>query len=156
MIEKHATVSQSTSDDSAAHAQRSRQVVLEFYERLARDDSRVFDDLVHETFVNHAAASQGRDGFREVLMRIRDDFADHRVEIHRTVAEADLVTVHMTVKGVHRASTLPVIAGIEPTGRPVAVDFIHIFRVNTGALVEHWACRDELGLLRQLDAPTPW
>ena len=28
--------------------------------------------------------------------------------------------------------------------------FIHIWRVADGMLVEHWACRDDLGLLEQL------
>jgi len=32
----------------------------------------------------------------------------------------------------------------------VAWTFIHIWRVVDGTIVEHWACRDDLGLLEQL------
>jgi predicted SnoaL-like aldol condensation-catalyzing enzyme len=28
--------------------------------------------------------------------------------------------------------------------------FIHIWRVVDGKIVEHWACRDDLGVLEQL------
>jgi len=33
---------------------------------------------------------------------------------------------------------------------PTAWTFIHIWRVADGIIVEHWACRDDMGLLEQL------
>ena len=36
------------------------------------------------------------------------------------------------------------------TGRSAAWAFIHIWRVADGMLVEHWASRDDMGLLEQL------
>ncbi len=41
------------------------------------------------------------------------------------------------------------------TGRHVAWRFTHVFRIADGQLVEHWATRDDLGLLRQLGAWPP-
>jgi predicted ester cyclase len=32
----------------------------------------------------------------------------------------------------------------------VAVELVHIFRVRDGKIVEHWAVRDDLGLMKQL------
>ena len=29
-------------------------------------------------------------------------------------------------------------------------EFIHIWRVSDGVIVEHWACRDDMGLCEQL------
>jgi lactoylglutathione lyase len=29
--------------------------------------------------------------------------------------------------------------------------FIHIWRVADGVIVEHWACRDDMGLVEQLN-----
>jgi lactoylglutathione lyase len=42
------------------------------------------------------------------------------------------------------------LAGEAATGRPAAWAFIHLWRVANGLIVEHWACRDDLGLLVQL------
>jgi hypothetical protein len=41
------------------------------------------------------------------------------------------------------------------TGQDVAWEFVHIWRVQDGRIAEHWACRDDLGLLRQLGAWSP-
>ena len=57
---------------------------------------------------------------------------------------------HVTLHGTHRASTMPLLADTPVTGRSAAWAFIHIWRVADGMLVEHWACRDDLGLLEQL------
>ena len=57
---------------------------------------------------------------------------------------------HLTVHGTHRASTMPLLADVPPSGRPAAWTFIHIWRVADGMIVEHWACRDDMGLLDQL------
>ena len=56
----------------------------------------------------------------------------------------------MTLHGTHRGSTMPLLAGREPTGRPIAWRYLHLWRVVDGLVVEHWAYRDDLGLLAQL------
>lgn len=45
---------------------------------------------------------------------------------------------------------MPLLAGREPTGRPIAWRYLHLWRVVDGLVVEHWAYRDDLGLLAQL------
>ena len=45
---------------------------------------------------------------------------------------------------------MPLLAGTPASGRPAAWTFIHIWRVADGMIVEHWACRDDMGLLEQL------
>ena len=50
----------------------------------------------------------------------------------------------------HRASTMPLLAGAPVSGKPTAWTFVHIWRVLDGLIVEHWACRDDMGLLEQL------
>lgn len=39
--------------------------------------------------------------------------------------------------------------GIAPTGKRVAAQQSHWFRVVNGTIVEHWAVRDDLGMLQQ-------
>jgi lactoylglutathione lyase len=53
------------------------------------------------------------------------------------------------MNGRHVASTMPLLAGLPPTGEAVRWDFIHIWRVEDDLIVEHWACRDDVGLLAQ-------
>jgi len=62
----------------------------------------------------------------------------------------DLVAQHLTLHGTHRESTMPLLAETTVTGRQMAWTFIHIWRVCDGLIVEHWACRDDMGLLEQL------
>ena len=50
---------------------------------------------------------------------------------------------------------MPLLAGTEPTGVEVSWTFIHIWRVEDDQIVEHWACRDDLGLLHQIGAWPP-
>ena len=130
-------------------------MVEELFRRERAGDDQVLDELVAENFVNHAAGSQGRAGLRQILDNIRHDFGDEGAEHHHLLADGDLVVHHVTVRGVHRASTMPLLAGTEPTGIEVAWTFIHIWRVEDDQVVEHWACRDDLGLLHQIGAWPP-
>ena len=130
-------------------------VIEELYRRRRAGDDHVLDDLVAEDMVNHAAGPQGREGLRQILDSIRHDLGEGDIEHHHLIAEGDLVADHLTVKGVHQASTMPLLAGTEPTGLDVSWMFIHIWRVVDGHIVEHWACRDDLGLLHQLGAWPP-
>jgi len=41
---------------------------------------------------------------------------------------------------------------VAPTGRAVRVDFVHVFRVADGRIVERWGVSDSATLLKQLGA----
>ena len=137
---------------TGTHSRSAREVVEELYRRQQAGDDTALDDLVATDLVNHAAGPQGREGLRTILRIIEVDLGPTEIEQHHLVAEGDLVTQHLTLHGTHRASTMPLLAGTPATGRRAAWTFIHIWRVADGIIVEHWACRDDLGLLRQLGA----
>jgi lactoylglutathione lyase len=130
-------------------------VVAELSRRLSAGDETVLDELVAADMVNHAAGPQGREGLRLILAIIEQDLGRPRVEEHHLIAEGEFVTQHLTLHGQHRASTMPLLAGIEPAKADVAWTFIHIWRVVDGRIVEHWACRDDVGLLGQIGAWPP-
>jgi lactoylglutathione lyase len=44
---------------------------------------------------------------------------------------------------------MPLLSGTEASGEPVTWTFIHLWRVVDGTIAEHWACRDDMGLLVQ-------
>jgi predicted ester cyclase len=132
----------------------AKDVVEELFRRQEAGDDTVLDDLVAEDMINHAAGPQGRDGLRLILGTIDHDLGPVTAEQHHLVGDGDLVAQHLTLHGVHRASTMPLLAETAVSGRPAAWTFIHIWRIADGMIVEHWACRDDMGLLDQLnDAP---
>ena len=128
----------------------ARNVVEELVRRQEENDVTVLDDLVAEDMVNHAAGPQGREGLRQILQTIEHDLGPISFEQHHLVAEGNLVVQHVTVHGTHRGSTMPLLDGIPVRARPAAWRFIHIWRVAGGMVVEHWACRDDMGLVEQL------
>lgn len=132
-----------------------RTIVDELTDRLAQGDQGAIDDLVALDMVNHASGLQGREGWKQILATIEVDLGPTTVERQLTIAEGDLITTQLTIHGTHRSSTMPLLTGVPVTGRSVAWEFIHIWRVAQDQIVEHWACRDDLGLLAQLGAWPP-
>jgi len=128
----------------------AKQVVAEMFRRQQTGDETALDDLMAVDMVNHAAGPQGREGLKQILNTIDEDLGPVTVEEHHLIGEGDLVAQHLTLHGTHRASTMPLLADAPVGGRPAAWTFIHIWRVVDGVIVEHWACRDDMGLLKQL------
>ncbi len=127
----------------------ARDIVDEMHHRQQAGDESVLDDLVAEDMVNHAAGPQGREGLRRILRMIQDDLGPVTMEQHHLVGDDDLVAQHLTLHGTHRGSTMPLLADVPVSNRPVSWTFIHLWRVANGTIVEHWACRDDMGLLDQ-------
>lgn len=132
-----------------------KEIVEELFRRRAAGDDAAVDELVAEDMVNHAAGPQGRVGWKQIIATIEKDLGPIEVEHHRLIAEGDLVAHHMTMTGTHQASTMPLLAGVPVTHEPVAWTYIHIWRIADGRVAEHWACRDDVGLLRQVGAWPP-
>jgi predicted ester cyclase len=128
----------------------AKDVVEEMFRRQQVGDDAVLDDLVAADMVNHAAGPQGREGLKRILRTIEGDLGPVAVEQHHLIGEGDLVAQHLTVHGTHRASTMPLLADVPVSGRSTSWTFVHIWRVVDGMIVEHWACRDDMGLLEQL------
>ena len=109
----------------------------------------VVEQVVHPDFHNHEAAADrpgGPDGFRDTARRLRRAFADLRIEPLDVIAEADKVVIRARVSG----RQVGPFAGMPVTGREFSVEHTHIMRIQDGKVVEHWANRDDSGMMRQL------
>ena len=126
-------------------------MVRHVFDRLQAGDDTVLDELVAEDFVNHAAPPQGRAGWRQTIAQVEHDLPRTGGEIHHLFGDDVHVCLHLSIHGVHAASTMPLLASVPVTGRTVTWRFVHIFRVEDGRIVEHWAARDDVDLLRQVD-----
>lgn len=91
-------------------------------------------------------APTGPDGIRGVVRWLRSAFPDLSYEILDSFGDRDRVALRCRARGTHSGEFL----GQAPTGRSFAVQQIHIFRVEDGRIAEHWACRDDAGMLHQL------
>lgn len=133
-------------------------------ERFARERVEVLfnrgeldrvEEFVTEDFVNHEAwegEDPGFEGFRLRLRRLRDAFPDMHMEVQEVVAGGDLVAYRAVLTGTHTGELL----GIAPTGRPFRTQHMHMLRMRDGRASEHWAVRDDLGMLIQLGiVPAP-
>jgi steroid delta-isomerase-like uncharacterized protein len=110
------------------------------------------DAVMASDYLNHAAVAEhqrGIAGAKHVLRWLIAAFPDTRFDIEGIVAEGDMVSIRGTASGTHEGEKL---WGIPPTGKRFAVQQAHWLRVADGKLVEHWAVRDDLGMMRQLGA----
>lgn len=115
-----------------------------------REDA-LLDEVLADDFVAHDAGPgmpPGRDAMRTLLRVWRRAFPDWRDTIQDIVAQDDLVVIRVRAAGTH----LGPIAGIAPTGLPVAWDIIEIVRVRDGRITEQWGQSNFPAVLERLRA----
>jgi steroid delta-isomerase-like uncharacterized protein len=133
----------------------SEALVRRFFEEFCTGRrSEVADELIAEDYVSHgpqAPPAQGRSGVRERVGRYQDAVDGHW-EVQEIFSVGDRVAARWKGTGTHRGELM----GIDPTGRPIAVDAISLFRIADGRIAEEWTVWDALGLLQQVGAvPAP-
>ena len=97
----------------------------------------------------------GREGLRRVLEDIHQTFPDWKTEIVDTVAVADSVIIRCKVSATHLGvGKLPIngglLVGVPPTGKRFEVQHIHWFKLRDGRIADHYATRDDIGMMQQL------
>ena len=128
-----------------------------FEDGLNRGDVDGIAQLTAPEFIDHdihveTGLSGGPEDMRQALIAIRRGFPDIHVTIEDIIAEGDQVVVRNTWRGTH----LGEFNGIAPTGNPVEVTGIVIWRIVDGLIAERRACIDTLSLLQQLGVlPNP-
>jgi aspartyl-tRNA synthetase len=82
----------------------------------------------------------------------RSAFPDRRTDIHRIVANADLVACHCTITSTHSGTYLDA----EPTGKRLVTRVMMFSRVEHGRLAETWAMSEGGNLYEQITGrPAP-
>jgi len=93
-----------------------------------------------------------RAAFEHYVSGVADGMPGYTFEIHDQIAQGDLVVNRITWRGIHGGE----LAGIAPTGRPLELQGINMFKVKDGRVVAQWAELDIFGLLQQIGAiPRP-
>jgi steroid delta-isomerase-like uncharacterized protein len=132
----------------------NKAIVVQLYEEVwNRGDLDLVDKLVAPNAVDHEpqrspGAPGGPQGLKAVVTMRRSAFLDDHYTIEDLIAEGDQVVARLTHTGTHLGAFLD----LPPTGKHIATPSIHILRFAYGQLVEHWASRDDMGLMQQLGA----
>ena len=114
-----------------------RELAEAFLAMLNRHDPDVVDRFVAVDYVNH---NRFVDDGREANRAFWAAFPDMTATMNDLVIADDRVVGRFTYRGTHRGPLF----GIPPTGRPVEMHSIDIWRVADGEFAEHW---DELNML---------
>ena len=139
-------------------AESNKAVVLRMIAASEREGLTAQAEFFAERVTNHGIPGT-REDVRMVLQDISTTFPDARFELLDAVAEAEWVVVRCFLSGTHLGvGRHPfvhegLLAGVAPTGRRVRVQHVHMFRLSGGLVVEHWGCRDDVGMMRQLGLP---
>ncbi len=132
----------------------NRKIIQDQHDAFNRGDMDAAAEYFAGDTRNHGRPV-GREGVRTVLKDIQTTFPDVQLKILQAIAEDEWVTVRCTFSGTHRGvGRLPVNGGmlvsVPPTGRYFEVQHIHMYRVEGGTIVEHFASRDDLSMMQQL------
>ena len=115
----------------------------------------VLDQILSPDFLDHEeypGKVPGRDGTKQLIAMTRTAFPDIHTTVDDLIAEGDKVVAISTARGTHRGPYL----GMPPTGKPIKLAIIDVFRCANGKIVEHWGLTDALGMMQQLGAvPMP-
>jgi steroid delta-isomerase-like uncharacterized protein len=109
-----------------------------FEEVIPAGDATAMRDLMAPDFLDHdplPGQPAGAAGGEYVVSTMHTAHPDLRFTIDDLIAEGDRVTIRWTLRGTNTGPML----GRPPTGQPVELAAIVIFRVADGMIAERWA-----------------
>lgn len=137
--------------------QIDKENVRRLHERIFnKRDLKAVDELVAPNFVDHDALQgfdPGPDGLRQMVRWLTSAFPDYQMTVDDVIADGDKVVLLISGSGTQQGEFM----GIPATHKHFDnYRQVHILRFQNGRATEHWAVRDEAGLMRQLGVmPAP-
>jgi steroid delta-isomerase-like uncharacterized protein len=120
-----------------------------YSEFLNEGNPAIADQLISPDF--SGPAGNGPEGFKALVLPLRQGFPDLHFKIEDVVVEGSRVAVRWTWTGTHRG----LFAGVAPTGRQVSNEGISIYLIEDGRIATTWSQVDRLGVLQQIGALPP-
>ncbi len=119
-----------------------------------RRNPSMVDEFFASNHIFHSAGSPplDREGHKQLIAHFQSAFPDGRTTTEDMIDEGDKVASRWTYRGTHKGE----FQGIPPTGKPVTLTGISIWRFEGSKIVESWHEFDALGMLQQLGlVPAP-
>jgi predicted ester cyclase len=95
-------------------------------------------------------SGQGKAACAQFFAGWWDAFPDAHVDVHAVHIAGDIIVEEGTFTGTHHGTLHSPAGDIAPTGRPVAVDYIHVLRYLDGKHISFGLLFDRLEMLEQL------
>jgi predicted ester cyclase len=137
---------------------RNKDVVRHVEEAWGTNDLDALDQYFAPDFDNSQSAMPGvpagLEGAKMAHAMSMFSFPDRRTEIVDLIAEGDTVVVRIRMTGTNQGG-FPAFA-VAANGNPVDIQYVGIYRLRDGKIVQHWGLNDVMSLLMQLGAiPVP-
>jgi steroid delta-isomerase-like uncharacterized protein len=132
----------------------NKSIVRRFFgEGPSKGDLIAADELLASDFSLHVPlpSAPGIQGMNDVITACRAAFEHLNVTVEDMVAEDDKVAARFTARGIHKGAFM----GLPPTGKPITMTGIEIFRIENGKIAEIWGEANLLGLMQQLGILPP-
>lgn len=134
-----------TTDDNKA-------LVQQFFQQVVNQKNlSALAQFVDPAGVNHTVPAGMPQQGSQMLALYLAAFPDAQATVEDLLADGDKVVARVSIRGTHQGA----FRGISPTGKPITVMGIHVFRIANGKLVEHWGLTDRLSALQQVGVVAP-
>jgi predicted ester cyclase len=120
-------------------------------EGVAEGRTQVFDELVSAEAIDHSGPVdvRGVEGFKVRTTAVHAALSRITVRVEDVLVDGERMAWRWLLTGTHSGP----FAGVPATGKRVTMSGMNIQRVASGKVVEHWSNADQLGLVRQMQAP---
>ena len=138
-------------DSQLADHMSSKAIVQAFVDAVNNQDWQAIETLVAANFARHsnAAGEIGVHSRLDLIKFLRAEyitFPDANEQIVDILGEGDKVAVRMRFRGTQAG----ILGTYPPTGKPLDSEYLAIYRIEGGLIVEAWAEWDNLASLKQL------
>ena len=134
---------------------RNKAVAMRVFDEIFNQGKfQVADEIYAPDFRNHGLhQSVDLKTDQEAVHAEKKAFPDLRISVQKMVAEGDKVAVLWTFQGTHTGSGYE---GLPPTGTPVELRGITIWRIVDGRIKEEWSSWSETGAYIRMFAHLKW
>jgi len=148
-VEAHLPHAVPSSAAIAASSNSNLSTVMKFYEAY-NDRSKIglLDEIFAPDYVGYVNGRKipGVKASRGFITAFLDAFPDANYVIEDTIIAGDRIVIRWDCTATHRGKFL----GVDPTGQPIEITGITIFKLANGKIVRLWNNWDTYGLMQQL------
>ena len=125
-----------------------RTLAARYLKGLNNHDPDAANGYLAVNYINHNAfVEDGREANRAFWSGFFTAFPDIKATMDDLVVAGDRVVGRFTYRGTHAGP----LYGIPPTGKPIEMRSIDIWRTENGEFIEHWDELNYLELFQQID-----
>lgn len=106
------------------------------------------DELYDENFIGLPDMTKGTENVKKFITNLLNTFPDIKFTVEDQIAEGDKVFARWSITGTHKGEFM----GIAPTGKPISISGVTVYKILNGKAVEAWGMMDNLAVMQQIGA----